>query len=124
MKHIKEFLLVVWQFPQILIGQILLHKYGICHFINTGYVTYYYSNAVKGGLALGPIVIINASQYRKENALARYTAKKSFGFAMLSEWFGWFYIIIIGVPYLVNKYIVHKEMWFGEKWARNIMGIK
>lgn len=124
MKQLIEILLYIWQLPQNLLGMFLVWKLGKNHVIHSGSIMFVYSSAMKGSLALGQVVIINASQYRKQNALNRYTAKKAFGFAELSKWSGPLYLIVFGIPYLANKYFIHRELWFGERMARRIMNIK
>lgn len=102
----------IWQLPQNILGFIIMK---ICH--ATLYVVYenvnVYSWDFKGGMSLGKYIFVpfatdDLNEYRK-----RYI-KHEYGHTIQSKYFGWLYLLVIGLPSLI---------WAGcFKWYRKKTG--
>ena len=91
----KRFLLTVWQFPQILIGEIILLfcKKNVNTKIIYNGIDYYFIAGFPGGISLGNKVLLRTKYITDGN-----TIKHEYGHTIQSKRTGWFYLIIIGLP--------------------------
>lgn len=63
MKLIKQILLAIWQFPQLLIGAILFlwYRNSVFETSQREYATLFGATRMSGGISLGPIIISTRS---------------------------------------------------------------
>jgi len=146
MSKIIRILLVFWQLPQIIIGEIIyawhavfLRKrfqsstYILCDqykYVNA-YIAYY-SLKKQGicafkGFSLGRrILIYYDNRYGKTDYLSNMIdkcKKHEYGHSVCSAYLGWLYIPLIAIPSLIITSIssnLAKKCYF-EKWADNLM---
>lgn len=98
----KEMLMYAWQFPQNILGVILLQWYrpNRLHILEDG-TEVYFSSRIRGGLTMGRYVFINSGHYRKnvDESLKRNTVRqKAIGMTRISRYFGWLYLLIAFLP--------------------------
>lgn len=133
MKKIRNILLYIWQAPQNLLGLILIacYKPERTHTMENGNQIHF-STRMNGGISLGKYSIVNVGHYRHDinESLKRDTVRhETIGHAKQSLYFGWLYLIVIGLPSIVHAALCkcknhsYYDMWF-EKWADKIAGIK
>ena len=121
----KNILLYIWQFPQNIIGLLIIlyikgetkHKYQN--------IKYYYYDPFPGGISLGNYLIVGSNHSQ--------TIKHEFGHAIQSRILGPLYLIIIGLPSIVWAWLyepVTKETgngyyrFYTERWADKLVNIK
>ena len=128
MEKFISFFMYLWQLPQNIVGLILRFVYrgndaaiikGACE------VTVRRSTNMRGGISLGEYVIL--SQWSGEN-----TVNHELGHCMQSQYLGWLYLIVIGLPSIVwaalhtsFKYFRAKDYYsfYTEKWADELGGV-
>ncbi len=129
MEKFISFFMYLWQLPQNIVGLILRFVYrgndtaiikGACE------VTVRRSTNMRGGISLGEYVIL--SQWSGEN-----TVNHELGHCMQSQYLGWLYLIVIGLPSIVwaalHSYLkAVREKWsyydfYTEKWADELGGV-
>lgn len=125
----KKILLTIWQFPQLIVGYIMLLIIDIDGFELINRKCFYISKKIKGGISLGKVVIINSmlKGERKEKAIMH-----EYGHSRQSEILGWLYLPVIGLPsllhaiyYRIFKYGDYKDYYnfYTEKWADKLGGV-
>ncbi len=129
MEKFIEFILYLWQLPQNILGVILRLFYpgydgifveGACE------ITVRKAKGMHGGISLGQYVII--SDWAGEN-----TVNHELGHCLQSQYLGWLYLIVIGLPSIVwatlHTYVKSvREKWsyydfYTEKWADELGGV-
>lgn len=127
MKKFKQIILWIWQFPQNLVGLLLLlilqgetkHKFKTIRF--------YYLKTFPGGITLGEYIIVGT----KQNLVVRH----EFGHVLQSRYLGPLYLIVIGLASIIhagfNNIIgcceKHDEGYYHfwtEKWANKLGNVK
>ena len=121
-----KFLLSIWQFPQHLLGLIMLFFYLRQQRIRDSHAKKYSDIFIidnfPSGMSLGPVIFV-----RDEDEL---TIKHELGHSVQSRILGPLYLIVIGLPSLIwNKLWKpswkHDYYWFWtERWADKLSGIK
>lgn len=93
MKTIKDILLWIWQFPQHIVGLLILLfiKGEAKHNFNS--ITYYFYDPFPGGISLGNYMIIG-HQWSQ-------TIKHEYGHAIQSRMLGPLYLFVIGLPSII-----------------------
>lgn len=133
----KQILLYVWQLPQHVLGLLLIAFYRPerMHIMDNGN-RIYFATRMKGGISLGKYSIVNVGHYRHDinESLKRDTVRhKAIGHAKQSLYFGWLYLIVIGlfssgwaIVYgrLVKPTINGYYQFWTEKWADKLAGVK
>ena len=129
--HIMEkfisFVMYLWQLPQNIVGLVLRLFYpGKDTEIAGGGITVRKSVNMRGGISLGQYVII--SQWAGEK-----TVNHELGHCVQSQYLGWLYLIIIGLPSVVwaalHTYVKSvRAKWsyydfYAEKWADELGGV-
>lgn len=123
----KQFLLMLWQAPQVCVGYIILLFYKLFYpdrIKDTDKlkdITYYFISGFRGGVSLGTIILLN-QRYIYDTT----TLKHEYGHTIQSKYLGWLYLLIIGIPSAIwawlygpivkpakNKYY----KFYTEKWA-------
>lgn len=115
----------IWQFPQNLIGYIVLKVTMNAHRCN------YYGAEVyiwrrKDGISLGKYIFTPFSA--DEDYI-----KHEYGHTVQSRYLGWFYLLVIGLPSLIwsgcckayrKKHNVSYYSFYTEKWADRLGGVE
>ena len=132
----KRVLLYLWQLPQNLLGLALVayYKPQRMYELENG-VQIHFARRMIGGISLGKYSIVNFGHYRKDMAesLKRDTVRhEAIGHAKQSQWLGWFYLPVIGLPcicWIAARRIVPSlgvkpyHSFFTEKWADKLGGV-
>lgn len=125
MKTLKNILLWIWQFPQHLVGLLILlfikgeskHKFDS--------ITYYFYDPFPGGISLGNYAIIG-SHFEQ-------TIRHEYGHTIQSRILGPLYLIVIGLPSLIWAWLYGPVIpytkngyykFYTEKWANKLGGVK
>ena len=106
MKEIINFLRLLWELPQNLLGFILFQFYGVdCQCMEAPYgdVRILYTERMRGGISLGRFIIL-PWRYRRAYCKGSYIEmahKHEYGHTRQSLRLGWLYLIVIGLPSLL-----------------------
>lgn len=127
MKKFKQIILWIWQFPQNLVGLLLLLilQGETKHKLKT--IRFYYLKTFPGGITLGEYIIVGT----KQNLVVRH----EFGHVLQSRYLGPLYLIVIGLASIIhagfNNIIgcceKHNEGYYHfwtEKWANKLGNVK
>ena len=127
MDKFKEIILWIWQFPQNLVGLLLLLilKGETKHKLNT--IRFYYLKTFPGGITLGEYIIVGTKQ--------NLTVRHEFGHVLQSRYLGFLYLIVIGLASIIHAGInniigcceKHNEGYYHfwtEKWANKLGNVK
>lgn len=116
---------IIWQLPQTILGIILLlilhpemKKVVKNHRI-------YYSNKINYSITLGEIIIIPMKYYSSFDITS--SEELQLGHYYQSLCFGWWYLIIITIPFLIYSWFnknSNNEEFYTEKWADELMWSK
>lgn len=116
----KKILMWIWQFPQNIIGLLLLlfNKGEKKHNLND--ITFYYDDNFPGGITLGEYILVGS----------KTVVRHEFGHVLQSRILGPLYLFVIGIPSIVhaaiNKYIGcckrHKEGYYHFYTEHVLMG--
>lgn len=104
MKEIINFLRILWEFPQSLLGFILFQFYGVgCQCMEAPYgdVRILYSERMRGGISLGRFIILPWKYRYNSSSYVRDTISHEYGHTRQSLYLGWLYLIVIGLPSLL-----------------------
>lgn len=104
MKEIINFLRLLWELPQSLLGFILFQFYGVgCQCMEAPYgdVRILYSERMRGGISLGRFIILPWKYRYNSSSYVRDTISHEYGHTRQSLYLGWFYLIVIGLPSLL-----------------------
>ena len=126
MKKAIEILMYLWQFPQNLLGLLLLDFFRPEEAYDYKGVRLYYATRMPGGISLGRYIIV---AYHTKDYTGK-TEAHEWGHTRQSRMLGGFYLFVIGIPSLVWAawHRRHKERsyyWFyTERWADKLGGVK
>lgn len=126
----KKFFLYLWQLPQNLIGLILSigckkrNWFGINFYIKKKFF--------KSGISLGKYIIIDERYIAYGDYQLSKICKHEKGHSVQSEYLGWFYLLIVGIPsfirIIIKKIFKKSDKWYfsgyPEKWADTLGGVK
>ena len=104
MKEIINFLRLLWELPQCLLGFILFQFYGVdCQCMEAPYgdVRILYSERMRGGISLGRFIILPWKYRYNSSSYVRDTISHEYGHTRQSLYLGWLYLIVIGLPSLL-----------------------
>ena len=136
MKEIINFLRILWEFPQSLLGFILFQFYGVgCQCMEAPYgdVRTLYSERMRGGISLGRFIILPWKYCYNSSAYVRDTISHEYGHTRQSLYLGWLYLIVIGLPSLLWAWAhstfkrlreVDYYSFYTERWADDIGGVR
>ncbi len=113
MEKFISFLLYLWQLPQNIVGLILrlIYPGNDTEVIKGGCsVTVRRATGMHGGISLGQYVII--SQWSGGN-----TVNHELGHCLQSQYLGWLYLIVIGLPSIVWAMLHSYVKYFHDKWS-------
>lgn len=123
---IKNLLLTIWQLPQILIGWLILCFVNMneVELINGRLIVY--SKFMRGGISLGRVIIMGL---RYHNDGVETDEKHEYGHIIQSQYLGWFYLLIIGIPSFLwatfhkgSMYSYYRD-FYTERWADKLGGV-
>lgn len=128
MDWIKKILLYIWQFPQNLLGLLVLLIMKPVEFIrDTGYAKVYSSRRMSGSISLGQYSCISYVSSKNEKTIRH----EGIGHARQSRMLGPLYLVVIGPPSILwaalhNIVAPRKSYyWFcTEKWADRLGGVE
>ena len=126
MKNFKEVLVFVllflWQLPQNLVAIIMLPFIGKLRLIKyENYCFVFEGRFMNGGISLGNFIYLSKYSSQRETSIAH-----ELGHVKDSHLFGWFYLLIIGLPSILNaifKFTKCYYDWYPEKRANKNAGL-
>lgn len=136
MKEIINFLRILWEFPQSLLGFILFQFYGVgCQCMEAPYgdVRILYSERMRGGISLGRFIILPWKYRYNSSSYVRDTISHEYGHTRQSLYLGWLYLVVIGLPSLLWAWAqstfkrlreVDYYSFYTERWADDIGGVR
>ena len=115
-------LLIIWQLPQTLVGLIMLPFLGSKRKVGgTDWTAVYECSGMRGGISLGPLCFVSSSVARREAGILH-----EIGHTRDSRLFGPLYLIIIGIPSLLNAMFHFTKCYFDfytEKRANKVSNL-
>jgi hypothetical protein len=138
MKEIINFLRLLWELPQNLLGFILFQVYSLdcmCMEVTYGDVRILYSERMKGGISLGRFIIL-PWRYRGDYSKGSYIEMShmhEWGHTRQSLYLGWLYLVVIGLPSLLWAWAhsafrrlrtVDYYSFWTERWADRLGGVR
>lgn len=115
----KSFILNLWQLPQHIIAWVIL---AVCA---TERLPYYkgrrvYLYSLKNSVSLGNYLFVSKRTANRDAAIAH-----EYGHSRQSLYFGWLYLIVIGLPSALIPYdgMQYYDV-FCEKWANRLGGVE
>ena len=136
MKEIINFLRLLWELPQCLLGFILFQFYGVdCQCMEAPYgdVRILYTERMRGGISLGRFIILPWKYRYNSSSCVRDTISHEYGHTRQSLYLGWLYLIVIGLPSLLWAWAhstfkrlreVDYYSFYTERWADDIGGVR
>ncbi len=133
----KKFLLILWQLPQYLLGLVVIKttkaKYVYTVASSKVYIFEDETNFITRYLSGASLVNIILPR-----PVSEWTKLHEYGHCVQSKYFGWFYLLIIGLPSVCNNLwdrLAHKNWtrekrtkWYysryPEKWADKLGGVR
>lgn len=116
----KNFLLYIWELPQNVLGLLFLLFIKGEKKHEVGGISFYYAKNFNGGISLGKYII----SCNKSEKYIRH----EYGHSMQSRYLGWMYLLIIGIPSIINAMVCKDGKryyhFYTEKWADKIGGVK
>lgn len=127
MKKIKnillQFFLILWQLPQCLVGLFMLPFLGKLTLIEyKNYSWCFRGSNMLGGISLGCFVFIDTYSSKRETTIAHELD----GHTVDSKIWGPLYLIIIGLPSILNAWIGFTKCYYDfytERWANKHAGL-
>ena len=120
---IELILLFLWQLPQNLIAIIMLPFLGKMKLVRFNlYCWAFECKNIKGSISLGNFIFLYNNGAKKEA-----TIYHEYGHVMQSHKLGWLYLLIIGLPSILNAWIGFTECYYDfytEKWANKLANLK
>lgn len=104
MKEIINFLRLLWELPQCLLGFILFQVYSVdCRCMEAPYgdVRILYSERMRGGISLGRFIVLPWKYRNNSSSYVRDAIGHEYGHTRQSLRLGWLYLIVIGLPSLL-----------------------
>lgn len=136
MKEIINFLRILWELPQSLLGFILFQFYSVdCRCMEAPYgdTRILYSERMRGGISLGRFIIVPWKYRYNSSSYVRDTISHEYGHTRQSLYLGWLYLLVIGIPSITWAWLhssfkcfdtVSYYSFFTEKWADRLGGVK
>lgn len=136
MKELINFLRILWELPQNLLGFILFQIYSVdCQCMEAPYgdTRILYSERMRGGISLGRIIILPWKYRYNSSSYVRDTISHEYGHTRQSLRLGWLYLIVIGLPSLMWAWAhstfkrlqeVDYYSFYTEAWADRLGGVK
>lgn len=116
----------LWQFPQNIIGLVIVSVLHAKRHTYNGIA--YYDGKLKGGVSLGDYIILDRRYYPESPTVAH-----EHGHQLQSLYLGWLYLIVIGIPSGIGNLVFRipavKARWSyysqpWEAWADRLGGVE
>lgn len=118
-----QILLILWQLPQCIVGLVMLPFLGKLRLVRyENYCWAFEGEKMSGGISLGCFIFL--SKYSAKNET---TIRHEYGHVKQSHMLGWLYLIVIGLPSILNALFNFTECYydfFTEKSANKLGGVK
>ena len=118
-----QIFLILWQLPQCLVGLVMLPFLGKLRLVRyTNYCWAFEGEKMSGGISLGCFIFLSKYSAKKET-----TIRHEYGHVKQSHMLGWFFLIVIGLPSILNAMFGFTDCYhdfYPEKNANNVMGLK
>lgn len=118
-----QFLMVLWQLPQCLVGLLMLPFMGKLTLVDyRNYAWAFKGSNMMGGISLGCFVFLDTYTSKRETAIAHELD----GHTVDSKIWGPLYLFVIGIPSILNAWIGFTECYYDfypEKWANKHAGL-
>lgn len=128
---VKKFIKTIWELPQNIVGLIVKKI-----FKATPYTTYQdaiiYSWKRNDGVSLGKHIFVPFSEEDPSTYRVQQFIKHEYGHTVQSGYFGWLYLLVIGLPSLIwagcfGGYRFRTKTsyysFYTEKWANKLGGV-
>lgn len=117
------FILFLWQLPQNVIALLMMPFIGKMKLIRYELNSFVFEcTKMNSGISLGNFVFVSPESVKKETVVVH-----ELGHVMQSRMLGWLYLIVIGIPSLLNvmfKFTDCYYNWYTESWANKLAGLK
>lgn len=127
-----KFIKILWQLPQNLIG-LLIKVIGKAPLYMTYKEAKVYTWKLRSGISLGQYIFLPYKDENPENFYVQQDIKHEYGHCIQSQYLGWFYLLIIGLPSLIwaqcfngyrNKNGVSYYNFYTESWADKLGSVE
>ncbi len=117
------FILFLWQLPQNIIALLMMPFIGKMKLIRYELNSFVFEcTKMNGGISLGNFVFVSPESVKKETVVVH-----ELGHVLQSRMLGWLYLIVIGIPSLLNVMFKFTDCyydWYTESWANKLAGLK
>lgn len=118
-----QILLILWQLPQCIVGLVMLPFLGKLELVRyENYCWIFKGEKMSGGISLGCFIFLSKYNSRRETVILH-----ELGHVKQSHLLGWLYLIIIGLPSILNATFDFTECYYDfypEAWANKLSGLK
>lgn len=126
MKRVIEILkfigLFLWQLPQNIVALVMLPFLGKLKLVKYHkYCFAFEAKRMKGAISLGSFIFLSPYSAKRETTIAH-----EYGHVVWSWKLGWGYLLIVGLPSILNAWFGFTECyysWFPERWANKSAGL-
>lgn len=117
------FILFLWQLPQNIIALLMMPFIGKMKLIRYELNSFVFEcTKMNGAISLGNFVFVSPESVKKETIVVH-----ELGHVLQSRMLGWLYLIVIGIPSLLNVMFKFTDCyydWYTESWANKLAGLK
>ena len=121
--HILKFVaLFLWQLPQNIVALVMMPFLGKLKLVKYDkYCFAFEGKNMKGGISLGSFIFLSPYCAKRDTTIAH-----EYGHVYWSWKLGWGYLLIVGLPSILNAWFCFTECyysWFPERWANKSAGL-
>ena len=113
----------LWQLPQNLVALVMMPFLGKMELVRfENYCWVFSCQKMMGGISLGNFIFLSPYMAKKEA-----NVRHELGHTVQSHMLGWLYLLIIGLPSILNAWFNFTECyhsWYPEAWANKLAGLK
>lgn len=121
--YFELFIWFLWQLPQNIIAILMMPFIGKMKLIRYELNSFVFEcTKMNGGISLGNFVFVSPESVKKETVVVH-----ELGHVLQSHMLGWLYLIVIGIPSLLNVIFKFTDCyydWYTESWANKLAGLK
>lgn len=118
-----QIFLILWQLPQCLVGLVMLPFLGKLRLVRyENYCWAFEGEKMSGAISLGCFIFLSKYSAKKET-----TIRHEYGHVKQSHMLGWLYLIVIGLPSILNAMFNFTDCYhdfYPEKNANKLMGLE
>ena len=119
---IAYIMLFIWQLPQNIIALLMMPFLGKVKKVKfKNYCIAFEAEKMQGAISLGNFIYLSKYNAQRETSIAH-----EYGHTQQSCILGWFYLLVIGLPSILNAWLGFTECyysWYTEKWANKLAGL-